>query len=186
MVIYEANVTLLLHEIRLKKKEIKMDDNTFGQDQKKKGFAKIYSFGQHQECNFMAMELMGPSLSDLFQFCGWRFSLKTTIMLAYQLIERFEQMHNRNFIHRDIKPDNFLMGLGDNSNLCHIVDMGLAKYFVDPQTKKHISHITGKSLTGTARYVSINSHNGEELSRRDDFEAIGYVLVYFYTGSLPW
>ena len=83
MVIYEANVTLLLHEIRLKKKEIKMDDNTFGQDQKKKGFAKIYSFGQHQDCNFMAMELMGPSLSDLFQFCGWRFSLKTTIMLAY-------------------------------------------------------------------------------------------------------
>jgi serine/threonine protein kinase len=95
-------------------------------------------------------------------------------------------MHGKNFVHRDIKPDNFLMGLGETSPVCHVVDMGLAKYFIDPKTKSHISHITGKSLTGTARYVSINSHNGEELSRRDDFEAIGYVLVYFYTGSLPW
>lgn len=95
-------------------------------------------------------------------------------------------MHSKNFVHRDIKPDNFLMGLGQNSSICHVVDMGLAKYFIDPATKSHIPHITGKSLTGTARYVSIHSHKGEELSRRDDFEAIGYVLVYFYTGSLPW
>jgi serine/threonine protein kinase len=95
-------------------------------------------------------------------------------------------MHSKNFVHRDIKPDNFLMGLGQSSSICHVVDMGLAKYFIDPATKEHIPHITGKSLTGTARYVSIHSHKGEELSRRDDFEAIGYVLIYFYTGSLPW
>lgn len=64
------------------------------------------------DCNYMAMELMGPSLIDLFQFCGFKFSLKTTVMLAYQLVCRMEQMHDKNFVHRDIKPDNFLMGLG--------------------------------------------------------------------------
>ena len=101
-------------------------------------------------------------------------------------MERFEYMHSKNFVHRDVKPDNFLMGLGDKSQICHVVDMGLAKYFVDPKTKEHIPHVTGKSLTGTARYVSIHSHLGEELSRRDDFEAIGYVLVYFFKGGLPW
>lgn len=95
-------------------------------------------------------------------------------------------MHEKNFVHRDIKPDNFLMGLGQQTPLCHIVDMGLAKYFIDPRTKKHMSKVSGKSLTGTARYVSVNSHKGLEVSRRDDLEAVGYVLVYLYTSSLPW
>ena len=95
-------------------------------------------------------------------------------------------MHKRNFIHRDIKPDNFLMGLGSKTNIMHIVDMGLAKRYIDPQTKEHIAYRNDKSLTGTARYASIHAHLGEELSRRDDFEAIGYVLIYFYTGYLPW
>lgn len=134
----------------------------------------------------MTMELMGPSLADLYQFCGYRFSLKTTLMLAYQLIERFEYMNDKCFIHRDVKPDNFLMGLGDKSNICHVVDMGLAKRYIDPVSKSHIAYRNDKSLTGTARYASIHSHLGEELSRRDDFEAIGYVLIYFYKGELPW
>ena len=134
----------------------------------------------------MTMELMGPSLADLYQFCGYRFSLKTTLMLAYQLIKRFEYMHSKNFIHRDVKPDNFLMGLKEKSDILHIVDMGLAKKFYDQTTNKHIAYRDDKSLTGTARYASIHSHQGEELSRRDDFEAIGYVLIYFLTGYLPW
>jgi len=78
------------------------------------------------------------------------------------------------------------MGLGDKSKILHIVDMGLAKKYWNPNTKKHIAYRKDKSLTGTARYASIHAHCGEELSRRDDFEAIGYVLIYFFTGSLPW
>jgi len=91
-------------------------------------------------------------------------------------------MHSKNFIHRDVKPDNFLMGLSDKSSILHVVDMGLAKRYFDPVTNKHITYRNDKSLTGTARYASIHAHCGEELSRRDDFEAIGYVLIYFYTG----
>ena len=95
-------------------------------------------------------------------------------------------MNEKCFIHRDVKPDNFLMGLGSKSHLCHVVDMGLAKRYINPVTKEHIAYRNDKNLTGTARYASRHSHTGEELSRRDDFEAIGYVLIYFYKGELPW
>ena len=134
----------------------------------------------------MTMELMGPSLADLFYFCGHKFSLKTTLMIAVQLIQRFKYMHGKHFIHRDVKPDNFLMGLGETTGVVHVVDMGLAKRYYDPANKQHLAYRKDKSLTGTARYASIHAHKGEELSRRDDFEAIGYVLIYFLSGYLPW
>jgi casein kinase I family protein HRR25 len=147
-----------------------------------KGFAKIYSYGQYEKSFFMSMELMGPSLADLFQFCGYRFSLKTTLMIGVQLLDRFKFMHGSSFIHRDVKPDNFLMGLGTKSHVVHVVDMGLSKRVFDPVTMKHIAYRNDKSLTGTARYASIHAHLGEELSRRDDLEAIGFVLIYFLKG----
>ena len=78
------------------------------------------------------------------------------------------------------------MGLHDKSNILHVIDMGLAKNYYDESTKKHLAYRNDKSLTGTARYASIHAHLGEELSRRDDFEAIGYVLIYFFIGQLPW
>lgn len=186
MIIYEANVTLILQGLNQKYdaslKQHHMDESLQVID----GFAKIHSYGQEDQVYFMTMDLMGPSLADLYQFCGYRFSLKTTLMLAVQLIDRFKYMHKKNFIHRDVKPDNFLMGMGEKSNSLHIVDMGLAKKYIDPSTKQHIAFRNDKSLTGTARYASIHAHLGEELSRRDDFEAIGYVLIYLFTGYLPW
>ena len=107
-------------------------------------------------------------------------------MIMVQLMDRFKYMHSKNFLHRDVKPDNFLMGLGNKSDTLYVVDMGLAKRYYDPTTQKHLEYRNDKSLTGTARYASVHAHLGEELSRRDDFEAIGYVMIYFYTGSLPW
>lgn len=107
-------------------------------------------------------------------------------MLVTQLIERFRYIHNRTFVHRDIKPDNFLMGLKENSHIVNIVDFGLAKRFFDTRTRQHIPFRTDKSLTGTARYASIHAHMGEELARRDDLEAVGFVMLYFYKGLLPW
>ena len=149
------------------------------------GIPQLYWCGIQGNYNVLIIDLLGPSLEDLFNFCERKFSLKTTAIIAEQMISRVEYVHSKNYIHRDIKPDNFLIGLGKKQNTIYIIDFGLAKKYRDAKGV-HIPFKDGKSLTGTARYTSINTHLGIEQSRRDDLEAVGYVLVYFLRGELPW
>ncbi|CAE8653314.1 unnamed protein product, partial [Polarella glacialis] len=150
------------------------------------GIPLVHWYGVEGDFTIMVLDLLGPSLEDLLNFCKGRLSLKTVLMLADQMINRIEYVHVKNVIHRDVKPDNFLLGMGHKANQVNLIDFGLAKRYRDARTQQHIPYREGKALTGTARYASINTHVGLEQSRRDDLEAVGYVLVYLVRGSLPW
>lgn len=132
----------------------------------------------------LIMSFLGPSLEELFDFCGRKFSIKTICMLGVQMIERLAHIHQCGIIHRDIKPDNFLIGIGSEKSKLFLVDFGLSKSYV--QNHNHIQFRNDKNFTGTYRYSSIRNHRGIEQSRRDDLESIGYLLIYFSQGSLPW
>ncbi|KAJ4453909.1 putative Casein kinase I [Paratrimastix pyriformis] len=150
------------------------------------GIPKVRWFGVEGEYNVMVMEMLGHSLEDVFTRCGRRFPLRTVLMLADQMLSRVEYLHSENYVHRDIKPDNFLIGRGRKEDTIYMIDFGLANQYRDPWTRQHIPYRESKGMTGNVRFASINNHRGIEQSRRDDLEALGYVLIYFLLGELPW
>uniref|UniRef100_A0A8C6U588 non-specific serine/threonine protein kinase n=1 Tax=Neogobius melanostomus TaxID=47308 RepID=A0A8C6U588_9GOBI len=167
-------VAIKLECVKTKHPQLHIESKIYKMMQGGVGIPTIKWCGAEGDYNVMVMELLGPSLEDLFNFCSRKFSLKTVLLLADQMISRIEYIHSKNFIHRD------------KGNLVYIIDFGLAKKYRDARTHQHIPYRENKNLTGTARYASINTHLGIEQSRRDDLESLGYVLMYFNLGSLPW
>ncbi|KAI6652214.1 Casein kinase I isoform epsilon [Oopsacas minuta] len=184
--ITNEEVAIKLEGTRARHPQLMLEGKYYRMMQGGVGIPSIHWCGTEGEYNILVMELLGPSLEDLLNFCNRKFTIKTVLLLADQMVSRIEYIHSKNFIHRDIKPDNFLMGLGKKSSIVYIIDFGLAKKFRDPKTNQHIPYKDNKNLTGTARYASLNTHNGIEQSRRDDLESLGYVMMYFNLGSLPW
>ena len=175
-----------IEPVSTKHPQLKYEEKIYSYLKGGKGIPNVYFYGEVGDYYCMVMDILGRSLEELFCYCNKQFSLKTVLMLGDQMLQRIEFVHNNSFIHRDIKPDNFLMGSGSNQHILYIIDFGLSKRFIDPRTGEHIPYRDGKSLTGTARYASLNTHIGQEQARRDDIESIAFVMVYFLKGKLPW
>jgi serine/threonine protein kinase len=143
------------------------------------GVPNVRWYGTEGDYNVMVIDLLGKSLEDLFTDCGKKFSLKTTLMIADQMLCRLEVVHTRCYIHRDIKPDNFLMGRGNRRSMVFTIDFGLAKLYRDPRTHRHIPYREGKNLTGTARYASVNTHMGIGEKKRLFILGFSLFLIYF-------
>ncbi|KAG2034635.1 kinase-like domain-containing protein [Suillus americanus] len=138
--------------------------------------------------HFLVLDQVGANLEQLRRVCRGELSLKTVVMLAVEMLDRIEFVHSRGLVLRDIKPDNFAMGVGEKSDIVYLLDFGLAKLYVDPSTGTHIPFREGRVGLGTPRYASYNVHfgRGAEQGRRDDLEGLGNVLLYLLHGRLPW
>ena len=149
------------------------------------GIPEVKSFGKTKKYNILVEPLLGKSLFDIFAENHKTMSLPDVCLIGKQVIDRIQWVHSKNIVHRDIKPDNFLIGRND-PNVLYLIDFGLSKKFRSTTTGKHIRFgFTGK-LTGTVRFASANALRGGEQSRRDDIESIGYMLIYFLKKRLPW
>jgi serine/threonine protein kinase len=150
------------------------------------GVAECFYYGVEGSFNAMVMEILGKSLEDHVQQCKGKLNTKSTVLIAEQVLQRIEFLHSKGFVHRDIKPENFMFGVKEKVHHVYIIDFGLSKMYWDKTKEQHCTMKQKLSLTGTARYASINAHKGIEQSRRDDLEAIGHMWLYFLRGALPW
>ncbi|OHT02161.1 casein kinase I-like 12 [Tritrichomonas foetus] len=150
------------------------------------GSPEFYGEGSDRAYRFIAMEYLGFSLEHLFNICHQRFTLKTVLMIVEQSLSIVEYLHKKNLLYRDIKPDNFVIGRGNNLNKIYLIDYGLSTSYIDPETNQHIEYKENMPIVGTARYASINALLGRQQSRRDDLLALGYMFIYFLKGTLPW
>ncbi|CRK19855.1 hypothetical protein BN1723_011988 [Verticillium longisporum] len=170
------------------KTQLQTEYEAYGKLKGSDGIPNVYYFGRHGLHNILILDQLGPSLEDLFDGCGRKFTLKTVVMIGKQMISIAEALHGQGLIHRDIKPENFLIhGPGSKyPNKISLIDPAMAENYRCSKTERHIPPCEGMDLVGTARYMSINAHLRKQQSRRDDLESIFYVLFYLMRGGLPW
>ena len=146
---------------------------------------KIYDCFKKDNNNYLVMEILGPSLESTFKKYNKKFSLSTVLNIGLQIIDILEHIHSKNIIHKDIKPDCFLIGNNDKSKI-FIIDFGFSTNYIDPNLNLHYP-LMMDSFVGNYKFTSFNSIVlGYNKSRRDDIESLAYMLIYFLKGSLPW
>ena len=149
------------------------------------GIPSVISYGKKDRYNVLVENLLGNSMEKIWKERNRRLNLKDTCMFAIQALERIEFVHKKNFLHRDIKPGNFLVGNPDTSQI-YLIDFGNAKKYKSSRTGKHVQYNKNSYIFGTTIFLSLNILKGIEQTRKDDLESFGIMLIYLYKGTLPW
>ena len=153
--------------------------------QKGLGFPKLISYGHNKNYNILVETLLGESLENIFIKKKLKCNIIDVCSAGIQIIDRLEWIHSQNLVHRDIKPDHFLIGIND-PNVIYIIDFGLCKKYRSSKTGKHILPKMDRNFFGNIQFSSSNVIRGKESSRRDDIISLGYMLIYFIKKELPW
>lgn len=156
-----------------------------GSDSSDLSIPKVHLYGTENNNNFMISDLLGLSLEDTLKKCGGKFTLKTVLMLADQILERLEWLHSKSFIHRHIHPGMFVTGLNENNQKIYMVNFCHASKYLDEEGE-YVQFQDAITNIGVPCYSSLSTDLGIQPSRKDDLESIGYMLVQFLKGSLPW
>ena len=179
----KAVVAIKMESCDVQTKMLKRETTIYQYLNNTEGIPNVLWFGIYNNNYYMAMNILGQSLRDIIEDKSL-LSLDYVLLLGNQMVKRLESIHSLGLIHRDVKPDNFLFGCNDKTDILYIIDFGLCKKYVDGE--KHIIERKGRKLIGTPNYVSINVHNGVEASRRDDLESVVYIMSYLLYGKLDW
>lgn len=179
----KENVAIKVEPIRRGTKLLKNESIIYNHLNSCPGIPSVKWFGKDKVNYYMVINLLGESLQDLKNKNAY-FSLKLTLQIGINIINLLKTIHDKGLVHRDVKPDNFLLGLNSKSSQIYIIDFGLCKPFI--YKEKHIEMKSTHSFIGSRTYASINAHDYMELSRRDDLESLGYMMLYFYLGELSW
>ncbi|OHT03147.1 Casein kinase I isoform delta-A [Tritrichomonas foetus] len=179
----KTKVALKLEQLKAEFPQLEAEHKFMQRFQGAVGIPKIFYFGEEADYHLLVMEYFHYSLQDLLEKNNNKFSLKTVLMLADQLLLRIEYIHKCEYIYRDIKPENFMVG---ENSVIYAIDYGFFKSYIQLRSNQHIPFSKNRAFTGTPRYASINALKGYEQSRRDDLESLAYMLIYFLRGNLPW
>lgn len=177
------NVAIKIEPIKNNTKLLKNESTVYQYLSNTYGVPTVKWFGKDKRNYYMVINLLGESLQNIVENRG-NLSLKLTLHYGLQMLFLLQKIHEKSIIHRDVKPDNFLLGLKENKNQLHIIDFGFCKSYII--NENHIPLKKTHNVIGSLTYASINSHNCIELSRRDDLESLAYVLLYLYFGGLKW
>ena len=151
------------------------------------GFPNCYKLINTKQDRTLIMDFLGPNLETIMsKMPSQKFSMKTALMITEQIIQRLKELHSKFVLHRDMKPENFVIGQKGKERTIYLIDFGLSRKFINERTLEHIPLKDKRPILGTVRYISINTHLGYEQSRRDDLESLAYIMIYFIMGELPW
>jgi casein kinase I family protein HRR25 len=149
------------------------------------GIPVVKWFGKDDTNYYMVINLLGDSLQDLMNK-NHRLLLPFVLTLGIKIINILKTIHDKGLVHRDIKPHNILFSDNNSNKQINLIDFGFCKTYLDNGTGEHLPIKKIHGIIGSKNYASIMTHNHYELSRRDDLESLGYMLLYFYMGVLPW